>query len=260
MVGPERQLARLDLRDRCASTNTVLLEALADDDDAWPAFSACIADHQTAGRGRAGRSFATEQGAALTVSVVLRPAGRAHDHPTWTPMAVGLATVRAVRDAGVGAFMKWPNDVVVRAGARDIPGWGRWRKVAGILCEQAPGSDAVVAGIGINMSQSAAELPVAQAASLATLGATTVDRVAMLKNLVAHLRDVVDQWQTSPAASVQDVRGVLAGVGWDVTVVQPGGDVIAGTIAGLADSGALIVSTADGRREVLAGDVSLRRA
>lgn len=267
IVGEGRQLRRLEVVAASPSTNTALLAAASREPEEWPALAAMVADHQTAGRGRAGRSWATPQGAALTVSFLLRPAVAA-DALGWAPLVVGLATVRALRDAGVGAYLKWPNDVVVEAGAKAIPGWGRWRKVVGILCEVVPGSAqadagaAVVAGIGINVSQSAAELPVPHAASLATLGAASLDRVALMRSLTAHLTDALAMWELD--AELPRVHGavesVCASIGWDVSVEQPGGAAVTGRVTGLSHAGALLVAGRDGVHEVLAGDLHVRRA
>ncbi|WP_062076697.1 biotin--[acetyl-CoA-carboxylase] ligase [Demequina globuliformis] len=266
LVGPGRQLARLDVRAASPSTNTALLDAARAEPEAWPHFSAMIADHQTAGRGRAGRAWATPQGAALTASFLWKP-----DVPVdslgWAPLVAGVATVGALRDAGVGAYLKWPNDVVVEAGVKAIPGWGRWRKVVGVLCEMVPRSGvdeeaAIVAGIGINVSQSPSELPVPHAASLATLGAARLDRVSLAKSLVAHLRDAVAMWEADedlPRVHAA-VESVCASIGWDVTVDLPGGEAVTGRVTGLAPSGALRVATRHGEREVMAGDVRVRRA
>lgn len=267
LVGPSRQLARLEVVPASPSTNSALLAAAAEDPDAWPAMSAYATDHQTAGRGRAGRSWATPQGAALTVSFLLRPSVEAAALG-WAPLVVGLATVRALRDAGVGAYLKWPNDVVVEAGAKDIPGWGRWRKVVGILCEVVPGSagsasgSAVVAGVGINVSQESGELPVPHAASLASLGASSLDRVALMRSLTAHLTDAVAMWEldTELPRVHAAVEEVCASIGWDVTVEQPGGSTVSGRVTGLSPSGALVIATREGEREVLAGDLHVRRA
>lgn len=257
MVGPGRPLSRLDVVPSSASTNTALIAAVSKEPDAWGHLSALVADHQTAGRGRAGREWQTPPRAALTVSFVLRPSARRSEYG-WAPLVVGLATVRALRRHGVGAFLKWPNDVVVEHGARDIPEWGRWRKCVGILCEAVPGHDAIVAGVGINVSQSSAELPVPHAASLATLGAATLDRVALLRSLAAELKDAVRGWEDGePIADA--VLAACATIGWDVVVDAPGGEVVTGTAVGIAPSGGLVVRTASGDREVLAGDVRVRR-
>lgn len=258
MVGPGRPLSRLDVVPSSASTNTAVLAAVSQSPDAWGHFSAMVADHQTAGRGRAGREWRTPPRAALTVSFVVRPSVARFEYG-WAPLVVGLATVRALRRQGVGAFLKWPNDVVVEHGARDIPEWGRWRKCVGILCEAVPGQDAFVAGIGINVSQSSAELPVPHAASLATLGASSLDRVALLRALAAELRDSVREWEDG-APIADAVVAACATIGWDIVVDAPGGEVITGKAMGIAASGGLVVRTASGDREVLAGDVRVRRA
>ncbi len=266
LVGPGRALSRLELVEASPSTNSALVRAVTEDPAAWPHLSALVADHQTAGRGRAGRSWATPARAALTVSFVLRP-----DVPAeglgWAPLVVGLATVRALRAVGVGAYLKWPNDVVVEHGAREIPQWGRWRKAVGILCEAVPGQDAIIAGIGINVSQSAAELPVPHAASLATLGAPSLDRTALLRGLAAQVRDAVETWVAdvalagpgAPGATADEVAAVCATLGWDVAVDVPGGETVTGRAVALAEDGGLVVRTARGEQVVRAGDVRLRR-
>jgi len=264
MVGPGRALSRLDVVRSSPSTNSALLAAAQEDPQAWDHMSALVADHQTAGRGRAGRTWATPPRAALTGSYVLRP-----DVPReaygWAPLVAGLATVRALRRSGIGAFLKWPNDVVVEHGARHIAEWGRWRKCVGILCEAVPGQDAIVAGIGINVSQSASELPVPHAASLATLGAASLDRVALQRALAAELRDAIDGWVLDYHAGAGDqtadaVASVCATLGWDVAVDVPGGSPVTGRAERLSPQGGLVISTAAGEHTVLAGDVRVRRA
>lgn len=264
MVGEGRVLSRLDIVRSSPSTNSALLAAVQEDADAWPHLSGYVTDHQTAGRGRAGREWATPPRAALTGSYLLRP-----DLPReaygWAPLVVGLATVRSLRRAGIGAFLKWPNDVVVEHGARDIPEWGRWRKCVGILCETVPGQDAIVAGIGINVSQTASELPVPQAGSLATLGAASLDRVALLRSLAAELRDAVDGWAADvrdgqPGRVAESVAAACATLGWDVTVDVPGGPPVSGKAVKLSPEGGLVIATSAGERTVLAGDVRVRRA
>lgn len=262
-MGDNRPLSKVTVVATSPSTNSAVLAKAQASPQEWPHMSALIADHQTAGRGRAGRAWQTPASAACTLSVVLRPTAVPRDAYGWVPLVVGLATVRALRTLGVGAMLKWPNDVVVEAGVRDIPEWGKWRKVVGILCEMIPGQDAIVAGIGINVSQSAPELPVPHAASLATLEATKLDRVALLRVLTAELNDAVRTWDSSddrgaiPAA----VASVCATIGWDVAVDVPGGSPVTGRATGLSESGGLIVQTSAGeRREILAGDVRVRRA
>ncbi|WP_082105238.1 biotin--[acetyl-CoA-carboxylase] ligase [Demequina subtropica] len=251
-------LSRLVVVPASPSTSSRVLEAATRAPEDWPHMSALVADHQTAGRGRAGRAWVTPQGAALTVSFVLRPRHIPREDFGWAPLVVGLAAVRALRGLGVGAWLKWPNDVVVESGAREIPGWGRWRKAVGILCETTA-DDAIVAGIGINVSQAPGELPVPHAASLATLGATALDRVALMRALAAELNGAVAMWDAG-AHPRADVERVTATLGWDVAVDVPGGVPVAGRATALTPEGALVVRTASGdERIVLAGDVRVRR-
>jgi BirA family biotin operon repressor/biotin-[acetyl-CoA-carboxylase] ligase len=245
------------------STNTELLGAIAVEPAHWPHLSAFVADHQSAGRGRAGRAWETPAGAALTVSFVVRPQGIGRSSWGWAPLVAGLATVRALRSWGVDAWVKWPNDVIVQTGDADLPGWGRWRKCVGILCESVPDQDAVIAGVGVNVSQVPDEFPVPHAASLAMIGALTLDRVEILRSLAKELADAVAAWESDDASApiTHEVSAVCASIGWDVTVDVPSGPPVAGTVIGLSDEGGLVIQTPSGqRRTVLAGDVRVRRS
>ncbi|WNM25163.1 biotin--[acetyl-CoA-carboxylase] ligase [Demequina capsici] len=257
LVTPHGPLALVAVTPEQESTNTALVAALKDDPESWPHMAAYLADHQTAGRGRSGRVWETPQGVALTVSWVLRPRAAGPDL-AWAPLVVGLATVRALRSLGADAWLKWPNDVVVESGDEDVPGWGRWRKVAGILCEVV--GDAVVAGTGVNVLQSAEELPVPHAASLATLGADT-SRLQVLEALGAKLGEAAAAWDADPAAIREEVAEVCATLGWEVAVDVGTGAPVTGRAVGLGREGSLIVESArGGRTAVLAGDVRVRRA
>lgn len=248
---------RVVVVERTASTSTDLADAVRREPQAWPDRSVLVADHQQAGRGRAGRTWTTPARAALTTSVLLRPEVPA-ERLGWLPLLAGLAVVRAVRRAGVEAVLKWPNDVLVPApDGAVLDGWGSRRKVAGVLAEvvSARGGPAVVLGIGINVSQSAAELPVASAVSLAGAGAT-VDRLDLLVGVLGELVALDDRWRAGDLGVMAEVSGVCSTLGTGVRVELPGGDRIEGTATALSPDGALVVTGADGgRRQVLAGDV-----
>lgn len=258
LVGEQAALSALAVTHSSASTNTDLIAALESDPQAWPHLSALVTDHQTAGRGRAGRSWETPRGAALTVSYVLRPALEATQ---WglVPLAVGVAVVRTLRADHLDAWLKWPNDVVVNTDGDVLAGWGQWRKVAGILCERR--NDAVVAGVGINVSQTLDELPVAHAASLASVGAPRVDRYAVLETLSMHVGDVIGEVEADPLTFIRTVEAVTATIGQQVVVERAGQVPLTGRATGIGADGALQVRTASGTVEqVVAGDVRLRVA
>ncbi|MBO0802540.1 MAG: biotin--[acetyl-CoA-carboxylase] ligase [Nocardiopsaceae bacterium] len=107
-----------------------------------------VAEEQTAGRGRMGRSWVSQPGASLTFSALLRPDRVPAERRGWLPLLAGVAVAGAIREvSGLPAMLKWPNDVLIAG-----------RKAAGILAEQAA-DGAVVIGIGINVATTADALP-----------------------------------------------------------------------------------------------------
>jgi BirA family biotin operon repressor/biotin-[acetyl-CoA-carboxylase] ligase len=257
--------ARVEVVETTPSTNAELAAAVRSDPAAWPAPSALVAEHQTAGRGRAGRSWETPARAGLTVSVLLRPRVPA-EALGWLPLLAGLAVVRTVSDGGITAAVKWPNDVLLPA-VDTIAGLGLYRKVAGILAEvvpNAPGQEpqAVVLGIGLNVSQSAAELPVPTATSLALAGGPRPDRTDVLVRLLGEVHAVVRRWEAAggdaaAAGLLEEYTAVSATLGTRVRAELAGGaGVLEGEAVGLDGSGALVVRSESGEeRAVTAGDV-----
>jgi BirA family biotin operon repressor/biotin-[acetyl-CoA-carboxylase] ligase len=109
--------------------------------------SLVLADRQTTGRGRGDRSWVTQPGAALAMSLVLRPtAAEVAYIPRFTALAA-LGLVEALAQRGLSAEVKWPNDVLVGG-----------RKVAGVLVEafwQGDRPEALIVGMGVNVSREA---------------------------------------------------------------------------------------------------------
>jgi BirA family biotin operon repressor/biotin-[acetyl-CoA-carboxylase] ligase len=260
--------ARVEVVETSPSTNAELVTAVRADPAGWPAPSALVAEHQTAGKGRAGRSWETPARAGLTVSVLLRPQVPA-EALGWLPLLAGLAVVRAVSDGGITAAVKWPNDVLLPA-VDTIAGLGLYRKVAGILAQvvpeaqgtPGPGAPAVVLGIGLNVSQSAEELPVPSATSLALAGYPRPDRTDVLVRLLGEVHAVVRRWEqaggdAAAAGLLDEYTAVSATLGTRVRAELAGGaETVAGEAVGLDRSGALVVRTESGEeRTVTAGDV-----
>ena len=165
MVGPPR-IVTLDAVwrvSRVASTASTNADVAGAARAGEPEGYVLVADEQTAGRGRLGRSWSSPPGTSLSVSVLLRPAGPPATMWSWLPLLVGVATVEAVRAVSADdAVLKWPNDVL-----RD------GRKLAGILVErvETPVGPAAVAGVGMNLAAAPEH-----AASLVDTGASR-DRV-----------------------------------------------------------------------------------
>ncbi|GIU94065.1 MAG: hypothetical protein KatS3mg012_0522 [Gaiellaceae bacterium] len=222
----------------CASTQRLLL------DSSLPEGAVAVAEHQTAGRGRQGRSWLAPPGTALLVSVLLRPPPE-RCAPELSLVA-GLAVAEALEETtGARAELKWPNDVLI-GGA----------KVAGILAELRRH---VVVGIGVNVSQTEEELPTdapTPAGSLQTVTGTAPDRVALLAAVLERLERRYDEWLRGSLASLHDeiaARDALRGR----PVRLDGRTLVAKRI--LAD-GRLEVAAPDGTVHALdSGEVSLGR-
>jgi BirA family biotin operon repressor/biotin-[acetyl-CoA-carboxylase] ligase len=144
--------------------------------------TAVVADRQTAGRGRGGRSFASPAG-GLYVSLLVRAEPR--DLPGPLTAAVSLAAAEAVEDAaGVRASVKWPNDV-----------WVGGRKAGGILLESSGGRPVAVAGIGVNVRSVPEDLPPDVRRLLTSIAAEAgrpIARGTLLERLLVRVDQRVD--------------------------------------------------------------------
>lgn len=116
-----------------------------------PEGTVVVAEEQTAGRGRRGRTWESTMYAGLWLSIALRPSAPP-EQIGWIPLAIGVAVAQGLREeSGLEVRLKWPNDVV-------LVGDSGLRKVAGLLAERLP-DGTVVVGIGINVDHAAQELP-----------------------------------------------------------------------------------------------------
>lgn len=222
-----------------------------------------VADHQSAGQGRRGRTWSSPPGTGMAISAVL-PAlsGRALG---WVPLAAGLAVARALRESRwpVAAVLKWPNDVLVDGGAGGAgggaSGGARPGKVCGILAQVAD-DGAVVVGTGLNVTHDTDQLPVETATSwrLARGGAPLPDEAAeaFLRDYLRHLAQLHDDLASGDVAGVRTAYlAQCVTVGRAVVVHRPDGGRTRGTATGLSDDGALVVEGPDGRSVHHAGDV-----
>jgi BirA family biotin operon repressor/biotin-[acetyl-CoA-carboxylase] ligase len=208
---------------------------------------AIVADQQTAGRGRRGRTWVSPPGANLMFSVGYRPRVPAA-HAWWLAASTALAVKEACATwSPLG--LRWPNDIV----AADR------RKVAGLLVETALDGDVVadaVIGVGINVNWPRADMPpeiAARATSLAELAGGRLDRVALLDAVLTAL----DRELAALDAGISPLdryRDASALSGRDVLVAA--GDLeLAGRAAGIADDGSLLIDTPEGRVAVAHGEV-----
>jgi BirA family biotin operon repressor/biotin-[acetyl-CoA-carboxylase] ligase len=209
-----------------------------------PAGTLVVAEEQTAGRGRHGRTWSAPRGRALTLSLLLRPEP---DALRLLPLATALAVCEASETAApVHCRIKWPNDVLLDR-----------RKLAGILIESRPQEGWAVVGIGLNVDTPECELAPElreTATSLRIAVGGTVDRDDALDALIER----VAYWSVAPQRVVLDAyrkRDALRGeaISWSA-----GERTLRGTAAGIDDGGNLIVFGGDGERLTLdAGEVHL---
>jgi BirA family biotin operon repressor/biotin-[acetyl-CoA-carboxylase] ligase len=223
------------------STNRVLLDAAA---RGAAEGAVAVADEQTAGRGRLGRTWVAPPAASLLVSVLLRPRVEPERLGLVT-MAAGVAAIAAVgRVARIAARLKWPNDLVVDD-----------RKLAGILAEKD--GDAVVVGMGLNVAWDAFPPDIAATATACNL--LTPAPVAREELLVAWLVEL-DRRLDALDATIDETRTHSATIGRRVRVELVRETFEADAI-GITDSGLLVVRRDDGRELALsAGDVVHLRA
>lgn len=248
--------ARVRLRylDSCPSTNTVMQELLQESSQLKPLL--LVTAHQTAGRGRAGRAWKEQPGLALASSYFLPDWPGAGAPITWVPLAAGAALAQALQK-WLPVAVKWPNDVLVPldlAVARQhrLDELAKQRgglKLAGILCEAAPGG--VIIGAGINILTPQEQLP-AGAASLLSLRAVPQDSELLpladmlLASYVEHLQEFVRLAAHNSEKLRQQVTATLSTLGASVRAVLPDGAEVRGAAVGLGEAGQLLVQLLDG--------------
>jgi len=249
-----------------AETGSTNSDLAAEAASGAPAGAVLIAEEQTAGRGRLDRAWSAPARSGLFVSVLLRPGLKdatgggevPRRHWSWLPLLVGVAAGASLsRAAGVELSLKWPNDLLVTVD-------GEERKLGGILAELSGDGgeeDAVVVGIGLNVSLRAEELPVPGAGSLALAGASVTDRETLVRTLLRVFAELYEDWCSvggDPEAS--GLRAAYAAqcatIGRPVRVELPGGRELLGEAVAVDADGRLVVRTADGTEQpVGAGDV-----
>jgi BirA family biotin operon repressor/biotin-[acetyl-CoA-carboxylase] ligase len=246
-LSAERFGRSLYLLETVGSTNAAARELA---EQGAPEGTTVLAEHQTAGRGRQGRSWTDIPGENILCSVVLRPRIPSSRIPLLT-FAVSVAAAEAVeRATGLRPSCKWPNDLLLRD-----------RKFCGILLESASAglrSGFAVAGIGINVNQRAFPDDIsARATSLAAEAGTPVDRAALVRALLESLEtwyDRVKQGDLSPA--LERWRSLTSMFGQKVSVTA-GQETVSGIALRLADDGGLVIKSGSMLRTVYAGDVTL---
>lgn len=232
--------------DRIDSTNTVAHRLGA---EGGADGTVVVAEEQTAGRGRLGRSWASPAGVNLYLSVLLRPELPPQRTIPLTFLAA-VAVARALAETcGVQAELKWPNDLLLNG-----------RKVAGLLNEMQAETERVnylVLGIGLNLNMTPDQFPPLlryPATSVRIASGRSADRLQVLQSLLRWLDRLYDEFLAQgpePILRAWDERCAFRGKPVQVS----GGDQARGVLVGIDADGALLLDTAAGRRRILSGDL-----
>jgi BirA family biotin operon repressor/biotin-[acetyl-CoA-carboxylase] ligase len=242
---------RIEMHEQVGSTNDLAREAGRRGE---PEGLLILAEEQTQGRGRLGRTWVAPPHTSILGSLLLRPRFSAQ-HAFHLTMAAALAIHDTCAMGDFAAFgmspsIKWPNDVLVNG-----------RKIAGVLSESEFSGgdwDFAVVGFGINANSDPEDLGPVQipATSFAREMGSAIDRVLLLSRVLMFFEDAYLQLQNGQHRFVYERwTRALETVGRPVRVQEAGG-MVEGTAVGVDPDGALLVRTASGeRRRVLAGDV-----
>lgn len=238
------------------STNTALLEAPP---PPLGQLKVLFAENQVGGRGRRGRRWNSRLGDSLCFSLALRFETLPADLSAL-PLVVGLSVRRVLRERGVAAQIKWPNDLVIDRGADGLA------KLGGILLElraEAGGPALVVIGVGLNLRLDAAQRAAIAseggcATDLRAEGAHVLDRNLLAAALIKELRvalarfsreGFVSSFKAWPEADALAGRGVA---------VEQGGVLLEGRATGIDTQGALQLRVADRIEQIHGGEVTVR--
>ena len=215
--------------------------------------TAILAQSQTGGRGRLGRSFHSPKGSGIYLSVILRPQCTPGELMHLT-CAVGVAACDAIEECtGFRPGIKWTNDLV----------FGK-RKLGGILTELGFDSGSVsyaVAGIGINCTQKEWDFPPEIREIASSLAAVTQKSICvhdLEESLIRHIRAMCETLLTEKERWMDRYRADCVTVGQEISVVR-GDEIRHGTALSVDDEGGLVVSFRDGSiGAVTSGEVSIR--
>jgi BirA family biotin operon repressor/biotin-[acetyl-CoA-carboxylase] ligase len=244
------ELTRLEVYPTLDSTNAYLMAGAC---AGWPGGAICLAEQQTAGRGRQGRVWLTPFGASLALSLLWR-FNAPPEALSGLSLATGIAVARALRDSGVPEVgLKWPNDV-----------WWRERKLGGILLESggASGMFHVVAGIGLNValsSQDAVQIDQPWVDLREILGPVPMARNRLTATLIGELIGTFVRFQECGFAGFAEEWACFDRVrDRPVRLLLPNG-AVAGIARGVDTAGALLLETDNGRiSPYLGGEIGLR--
>jgi BirA family biotin operon repressor/biotin-[acetyl-CoA-carboxylase] ligase len=244
-------LARIELHDQIDSTSARMMALAA---DGAPSGSLCLAERQTAGRGRRGRTWVSPFGAGIALSILWRtPYGPGA--LGGMSLAAGAAVSEVLAQAGVRKIcLKWPNDLL----------W-HGRKLGGLLLEvagEAEGPSHLVLGVGINLRlprEATRTIDQPWTDLTEVLGEAEIPgRNALAAALIHGLWAALERYGREGLAPFRDRWAAFDCLRGQTLEVLLGDQVITGVHRGIAEDGALLLATAEGIRSFHGGEVSVR--
>lgn len=235
--------------DSIDSTNTKAKELA---EEGHPSGTLVVADRQTAGKGRRGRSWESPTGIGIFMTLMLKPEINPNNASMLTLVAA-MATTRAIRRVtGVPAMIKWPNDIVMNG-----------KKVCGILTEMSAQFDYInhiVIGIGINVHNEDFPEEIAKTASSLYLeSGQHIHRASLIEAFLEEFEDVYAEYLKTEDMEglMKEYDSMLVNRGRQVRVLDPK-EPFEGKAMGITKKGELIVDTWESRKLVSSGEVSVR--
>ena len=216
-----------------------------------------VADHQTAGRGRRDRGWSATPGTSQAISVLWHPTRT--DLWGWLSLVTGIAVCDTARAFGVGATLKWPNDVLVPGTGPTPDPSGPGGKLAGLLAERVDTAQgpACVLGIGLNTTAGTDDLPVPTATSLVQSGAVAaLDVTVVVADLLLRLERLLLWWQSAEQDDlIADLYTNRCGTLGRRVRADLGNSQVVGEAVRVDADGALVLLVDGAERAVIAGDV-----
>jgi len=248
-IGEQSAWLKLEVHDLLPSTNSYLMQNVSAQTHA----TCVVANLQTSGRGRRGRSWQAGLGASLTFSLLWRFQCGA-SALSGLSLAVGIALMRSLHQFGItDSQLKWPNDVLINH-----------EKLAGILIElqgdmEGPSTAVIGMGINLNLPESLKQQIDQPVTDLASAFAQTIDPNHLLGVLLKHLSDILSAFEQSGFSGLRDEwTQHHAYHNQAVRMLMPDGREVHGVVQGIAEDGSLLVATADGLQRFISGEISLR--
>jgi len=247
-------LSTLEIHDSLNSTNSYLVDYAQQHAASG---IVCFAEHQSAGKGRRGRTWVSPYGSNLYMSILWRFQQGGIAATAGLSLAIGIAVIRALKQHHIDdVSLKWPNDI-----------YSQGKKLGGILIEvsgETDGPCSAVIGLGLNLF-----LPVSEAQTITqawtdltnVTGIVPVSRNQLAATLISHILTIVNGFETVGIQTYLDEWRSYDCLQGHLATLYIGQQKIDGLVEGIDDNGLLLIKRAEGTTQAFAsGEVSFSDA